>query len=371
LHKIEETSKTINKNNIADNVITEKELVGKNKKLNTIFKKFDVNKDNVLDAGEVDKVLNFIEKTEEGKKPANLKNGLIDKFKTKFNRLFMKKAFINGEINTFHQNNYGDCWLLSALKSLSLTKAGKKIIKNSISTDDKGNVIVELKGVHKKYTISQKELLSNMDSAIGDYDVQAMELAFLKYNTELLKKYGKNPDRNNHIKSFTGLGGYKQPVYGGFPEVAVYLLSGQKSKTYVAPPTDTDNNVAASKLCFNGVVRSNGYPSEIVDSDLTLNQVKSYFKDNNLDMSKYSVCLSFKKDKNRDIVTGHEYALKSVNKNNTVTVINPWNSNKEIVISKKAFFNNLYDLSIAEIKDISSKKPRVKNQKNKNIFRLY
>ena len=93
MHNIKETSKTINKNNIADNVITENELVGKNKKLNTIFKKFDVNKDNILDSDEVDKVLNFIEKAEEGKKPSNLNSGLIEKFKTKFNKLFFPLGF--------------------------------------------------------------------------------------------------------------------------------------------------------------------------------------------------------------------------------------------------------------------------------------
>ena len=88
----------------------------------------------------------------------------------------------NGKIDaTFYQGHVKDCWLLSAIKSLSLNPKGLEMLEDLISLDDKGNVTVQLKGVKRTYTISKEELEGANEFAQGDLDIRAIELAVNKY----------------------------------------------------------------------------------------------------------------------------------------------------------------------------------------------
>lgn len=92
----------------------------------------------------------------------------------------------NGKIDaTFNQGYVMDCWLLSAIKSLSINPKGQEMLNDLISLDDKGNVTVKLKGVDREYTIPKEELEGANEFAQGDLDVRAIEIAVNKYLHEI------------------------------------------------------------------------------------------------------------------------------------------------------------------------------------------
>ena len=92
----------------------------------------------------------------------------------------------NGKIDDeFKQKNMPDCWLLAAIKSLSVNPKGQEMLNDLISLDEKGNVTVKLKGVNKEYTISKEELEGANELAEGDLDVRAIECAIRKFYHEI------------------------------------------------------------------------------------------------------------------------------------------------------------------------------------------
>lgn len=89
----------------------------------------------------------------------------------------------NGKVDAkFNQGDYIlDCWLIAAIKSISVNPKGREMLEDLISLDDKGNVTVKLKGVGKKYTMSKEELEGANELAQGDLDARAIEIAIRKY----------------------------------------------------------------------------------------------------------------------------------------------------------------------------------------------
>lgn len=127
---------------------------------------------------------------------------------TRRGKSYNKLIPANGKIDaTFNQGYVQDCWLLSAIKSLSINPEGLKMLHDLISLDDKGNVTVQLKGVDKKYTISKEELEGANEFAQGDLDIRAIELAVNKYLHEVGDHGGK---RNN-----AGINKYCSDIYDG------------------------------------------------------------------------------------------------------------------------------------------------------------
>lgn len=122
---------------------------------------------------------------------------------TRKGKSYNKLIAANGKIDaTFSQGHVADCWLLSAIKSLSINPDGLKMLNDLISLDDKGNVTVQLKGVDKKYTISKEELEGANEFAQGDLDIRAIELAVNKYLHEVGDHGGKlNNARINKFNS--------------------------------------------------------------------------------------------------------------------------------------------------------------------------
>ena len=87
-------------------------------------------------------------------------------------------------MENFAQDGKGDCWLISSLKALNNSEKGKEIIKSCLSADNAGNITVNIKGIDKSYTITNDEINAAIDSensALGDKDAIAIELAFEKH----------------------------------------------------------------------------------------------------------------------------------------------------------------------------------------------
>ena len=102
---------------------------------------------------------------------------------------------INGEIDeNVVQGNTGDCWIISALYSLTSTDTGKKAIKDSIKVNDDNTVTVTFYGLGVSYTMTAAEIEkydtdNNTKDAYsnGDNDALVLEIATEKLVKDINK----------------------------------------------------------------------------------------------------------------------------------------------------------------------------------------
>ena len=182
--------------------------------------------------------------------------------KSKKNILYPANSKIDSEFN--QGKNVKDCWLLSAVKSLSLNSKGLKMLNDLISKDENGNVTVQLKGVDKKYTISKEELEGANELAQGDLDVRAIEIAIRRYLQER-----KVPNLLERIKNmFSGprlrpLQDYTSDLYKGIHNLSTpyYILFGWMMVPNSKPDKAMINNIKSGN--YTAVVASlNDYSIE-------------------------------------------------------------------------------------------------------------
>lgn len=144
----------------------------------------------------------------------------------------LKATTADGVLENFAQDGKGDCWLISSLKALNNSQKGKEIIKSCLSADNAGNITVNLKGIDKSYTITNDEINAAIDSensALGDKDAIAIELAFEKHIKSAIdsKKTNSNMDSINAGRYSMG----DDYLYGGRPKVAIETLTGLNVST--------------------------------------------------------------------------------------------------------------------------------------------
>ena len=200
----------------------------------------------------------------------------------------------DNKIGSFRQGQMGDCWLLSTLLTLSEEEVKNIIINNN----QDGSFTVKFKGIDKyiqKYNennqknkkfkngiiVNEAELKENKNLSKGDKDVRILEIAFNK-----LRKQIQNKNLN-----------------GGNANEAFLLLT-QKELNYKK---------------FNGIKET----KQILD---------------NLSTTKKYVVSSKNKIENKlfnnEIIESHSVIIESINKKNeTVTVINPWNTYERKILT--------------------------------------
>lgn len=246
---------------------------------------------------------------------------------------YRSKLKIDGKIDKFSQSKdvTGDCWLLAGLEALSGTKNGAKIIKDSIAQDKDGNVTVTLKGVGEKYTFTPKEI-SDAASRLstGDDDVRVIEMAVEQHRLKtnkltkdkiIIQSEGLNRSLSNRL-----CGNSKISLDGGTQDETFFLLTGEKSAAF-------------KKSLLPLLKKFQGYSTNPQEF-LTMKQNQPY---------RYAMVITFGKNEGEKY-TKHGYTLKSVD-NASVTIINPWDSSKEIKMDKKDFMdscNGIYSCDMGQ-----------------------
>lgn len=244
------------------------------------------------------------------------------------------KVKYNLEADTpFKQSDeVADCWLLSQFNALNTTEKGKKIINNSIKQNADGSVTVTLKGAGKSYTYTPDEICSSeymndtqKSYSTGNDKVKIMELAFTDLRKDLFAKNSKL----YMMANYTFTGSKKNPLEDGYFKEAFYFLTGVEPET--------------------AYLRGN------VEKQLELKQ-------NNPDQ--YAMVTSFiLKDESfgnlsnniPKITTFHEYTVTKVTED-TVYVVNPWDSSVEIAYPRDKFMKNCFGVGNVDLSQVQDDK---------------
>lgn len=227
--------------------------------------------------------------------------------------IFNRDKGVNGEIDeAVFQGYEGDCWLISGILSLSYTDEGSKLIKNAISENKNGDYEVYFKGIDRTYTVTKEELeeanksafksglgLEKSSYSTGDDDMLLIELAVEKIVNE-----GEIP-----IETIEGItGGSAYYLYQLF--------------------TDNETSYACGE-------------DSVKDAESLLNYYKKYQDSCAMTLGIETSFANLEDD--------HAYAVKSYS-GDSLTLVNPWDSTKEIKVSTNDLLDNIenYDISITD-----------------------
>ena len=263
----------------------------------------------------------------------------------------------DGKIGDTDQQTLGDCWLLSGVNALSYTKEGKKVIKEALEYKDNGDVVVHFKGLDSSYTITeteQREVIRNKakgdgEYAKGDIDMKIFELAIEKAYTDqknanfIYIKDTPFPCENaEDLKEDLEEDG--SVIWGGFSAAAMYLITGKKTyrekdKEKMSKLLDNfdKSSVALAASCSQKITVKDAYGKKVK-------------------------------------LTGpHAYAIQIVS-DDKVYVVNPWDTTKEIVLTKETFLKTFAGLDVCELNSQNVnyiKKPNFTDVNGNKIYYFY
>ncbi|MBR1754210.1 hypothetical protein IJ732_05170 [bacterium] len=221
----------------------------------------------------------------------------------------------DGKIDTTYQKSVGECWLLAQVKSLSDTVVGQQIIKDAIKINSDGSVTVKLKGVGMEYTYPLDRVASRdyytpgMEYSEGDIDMRFIELAIGDFRKEAMNY----PVGETLQAIFPSDATENDPLDGGGLSEAIFYLTG-------VIPEDVYSYSDIERQLENKSQRPDSYT------------LVTAFKETDPSVGKFN-------DFNYNIVSGHEYSISRVTAD-TVYVVNPWDSSKEIAYPKDKFMQN-------------------------------
>ena len=269
--------------------------------------------------------------------------------KVDIQKMLAEKA--DGKIGGFRQGDIGDCWLLAPINGMLhhpnpiLREKFTKQLEKCLSVDDENNITVDLKGIHKKYTISSDEidsvLVKNNHYAIGSREMVAIEMAFEKYFRTLI------PDIKNRRK-YTNTFNMSVPPYevdssyvldGGHSYNAIHIITGKETHHVVSTPVD------------NIIRIDNKYQSGTINEQFLSEKLKRNI-----------VVVSYKEPNAKE---AHAVSLYSIDKDNVWVIdsnINELEIDKKVKptkIPKDKFFSELESVTYTDLStDITPEKSK-------------
>lgn len=233
----------------------------------------------------------------------------------------------DGKIEDANQSQNGDCWLISGINSLSYSDKGAELIKNALEYKD-GSTTVHLKGIGNLIVTDDEVEQAKQDVkyAKGDDDMVIFELAIEKVmnevqNNNLAFDYGFFTSSNKSFQKDSS-------IYGGFVENALYLVTGKRS--------EKASSEEAKEELFDKVQNSDS--KEYALGAAIKDREKTFISAKTVDGEEVSLS------------SYHAYAIKEI-KDDVATVINPWNSNRELNFSKETFIETFDDLIACDLSD--------------------
>jgi len=202
---------------------------------------------------------------------------------------------LDGQVTVFHQGQEGDCGAVSAIQAFDNSTYGKGFIMQLITTNSNGSYTLNF-GTGK-VTVSREEAINS--SITGDFDAKVIEAALQK----------------------------KMNVYNGCFACDVFTeMTGFKQEQIRGTAAKTDLMNTMTKNCYaeRGVTAACDF--------------------------KYA-------DDSKGIIGngGHSYSIRSV-LNDTVVLINPWDTSKYIYMPRSEFENSIRYMTYV---DSNSKKVMV------------
>lgn len=234
---------------------------------------------------------------------AEIEQGKNNKANTNFD--------INGLIEGFEQGQTGDCWLLSSLQALSNTEEGQKILKDAIQINDDGTYTVKFNGADWAINITDADLRAARNSgqySNGDDDVLLMEVAMQNYLTQV---------RNGDIQTSSA------DITATAQEGGINPLNSGRSTNLTELLTGNTNWSIGDNADINELF------SQVQNNQNNTFATLSFRPGSNMlnTLNAGAVTTGASAD------SGHLWSVKSVSGNN-ITLINPWDSDQEIVTTK-------------------------------------
>ena len=241
------------------------------------------------------------------------------------------KYNINGEIEEFKQGNINDCWLLGSTQAFSFSKKGSEILKNAIKNNEDGTYTISLKGLDYSVKITDSDLdnaRKNGNYSSGDDDVLLLEVGIQKaFEKARSGKIDVPESLLNHINDSDNT-----IDYGSFRDLA-YLFTGESADVY---QTKYDDVGAVLDYIADDVNKGNTILTCVFEGENNGNDAK-IVKDINGDkviLTPYS---------------SHLFSVKQINDDGTIVIINPYDSETEITLSKNVFEKNVMGISFINI----------------------
>lgn len=246
---------------------------------------------------------------------------------------FDKKVKFDGKIGRLFQGAVGDCDALVGAVTMSNSN-WQKYINRAIKQDKDGNVTVTLCGVNKKYTFSSDDIAVNsaMKFSKADPDMVALEMAVQNHRKEVIASNKPVFVVDDAYNPKTGKGKvytYPDGVYS-YSKDDLANLVGRKDS-----PNPLEGTLASQMFYY-----LTGKTGVLAIGPKFISSYLDKFKKN---PENYAISVTFeneldsdknKQDMDKSIVPYHGYGLKKVNKD-SVTLINPWNTDYEINVPKK------------------------------------
>ena len=225
------------------------------------------------------------------------------------NRLFKRTDSMDGEIGYTRQGMTGDCWLITALNSISYSDKGSKMLKDMIKYGEDG-AFVEFKGLNITVFVPYKKVFQTKQmlrySHVDD-DVKVIELAMEKVISEAINgnlggKMGK--EYQEWLKKSEDL--RTTPLDGNSVGCAWMLLFGQTGFELTKEVSDIPQNVDLVSITLS----SSDFKDKATYSFKTFLTNKVNFTD-------------AKTGKKIELYLDHAYSVKSMGKDGVLEIVEP------------------------------------------------